>query len=284
MNFAHQSISSWKRLVISLALLTCVWNVEKVDAQLTSLIADPKIEFSTALSEFNEGQRLLISSPDRARELFRSSAKRFEGIAALGITNGRLEFNTGNAFLQGGDVGRAILHYLRAKRLIPGDPLLNENLRVARTRCLLSIPPSARSQILQTVFFWHFDTSTADRTRAMLLAYFAFWIFLTIRLWLRRPAILWAAIASVVVALALWVSVAHDSWSDRHNPIGVVTSMDVVVYKGPGASYQRQFEQPLQPGVEFTLLEKRSGWFNIELADGKTGWVAEQTAALVPTS
>ena len=57
--------------------------------------------------------------------------------------------------------------------------------------------------------------------------------------------------------------------------------MDVTVYKGPGTGYQRQFEEPLQPGVEFVLREQRGGWWNVELADGKGGWIEAAAAERV---
>jgi len=63
----------------------------------------------------------------------------------------------------------------------------------------------------------------------------------------------------------------------------VVIGVDVAVHKGPGAGYNRQFEQPLQPGVEFTLKERRGGWWNVELTDGKTGWVDTVHGELIPT-
>lgn len=264
------------------AALLVVQGYALAQSPVSTLIGEPRDELVRATAEYNEGQQLLVENPDRARGLFRSAARRLEAIAGLGVINGRLEYNIGNAYLQSGDVGRAILHYLRAQRLMPTDPLLRENLRVARSRCLLSIPPSPRSQILRKVFFWHFETSNVIRTKAMLAAYFLFWLLLIVRLWWRRPALGWGAVASLLAGLALWISVAHDHWSDRHTPAGVVTAMDVVVYKGPGTGYARQFEQPLQPGVEFIARERRSGWFNIELADGKSGWISEQAAALVP--
>ncbi|MEK7757114.1 MAG: tetratricopeptide repeat protein, partial [Planctomycetota bacterium] len=86
--------------------------------------ADPELqnEFEQALRDFDEAQRIQNDRPDRARQLFRASAQRFSSIAAAGVVNGRLEFNIGNCHLQAGDVGRAILHYRRAQRLIPRDP------------------------------------------------------------------------------------------------------------------------------------------------------------------
>ena len=45
--------------------------------------------------------------------------------------------------------------------------------------------------------------------------------------------------------------------------------------------YQRQFEQPLQPGVECTVRERRGTWWNIELVDGNTGWIQAGDAELI---
>ena len=64
---------------------------------------------------------------------------------------------------------------------------------------------------------------------------------------------------------------------------GPVTGMHVAIYKGPDTGYQRQFEQPLQPGVEFTLRDRtQSGWWKVELPDGKSGWIDAGLAELVP--
>jgi hypothetical protein len=54
-----------------------------------------------------------------------------------------------------------------------------------------------------------------------------------------------------------------------------------MVYKGPGREYQRQFTQPLQPGVEFTLRGWRGDWWRIELADGNSGWIERTRAELI---
>ena len=48
-----------------------------------------------------------------------------------------------------------------------------------------------------------------------------------------------------------------------------------------GVWYQRRFEQPLQPGVEFALKERRGDWWNIELPDGNEGWIRKEAASLV---
>lgn len=263
----------------------------------TASPASPELqnEFEQALRDFDEAHQIQNERPDRARQLFRASEQRFSSIAATGVVNGRLQFNIGNCHLQAGDVGRAILHYRRAQRLIPRDPLLADNLAVARSRCLTPIEPTRRSEFFKSVFFWHHQTASATRFRVGLVMYIAVWVLLSVRSLIRRRWITVSADSSpqrsralgllivvcVIVAGACGTSVAAQRWSDRNAPEAVVTAMDVVVYKGPGTGYQRQFEQPLQPGVECTIRERRGTWWNIELVDGNAGWIQAGDAELI---
>ena len=48
---------------------------------------------------------------------------------------------------------------------------------------------------------------------------------------------------------------------------GVITADEVIARQGDGRSYEPSFKEPLHTGTEFDLLERRSGWFHIKLAD-----------------
>lgn len=237
--------------------------------------------FRDALADFDQAQQIRHDQPERARRLFRSAAQRFESLVSAEVVNGHLEYNLGNCHLQLGDLGHAILHYRRAESLIPRDPLLKDNLKEARSRCLTSVQPERRSALMRNVFFWHFDTSHGERCYSAVALYAAFWLLLTIRSFIPRRSIAVAALVTAVLTMAVGGSLAYDRWVTRYGPSGVVTGMDVAVYKGPGPSYQRQLVQPLQSGVEFTLRERRGEWWNITLVDGKTGWVDREATELV---
>jgi hypothetical protein len=261
--------------------ITCLWIVLPVAAAPTS--AELRAEFDQALADFDQAQNVLAQQPDRARQLFRAAAQRFESIIGAGVVNGHLEFNLANCYLQSGDAGRAILHYRRAQRLIPRDPMLTDNLGVSRSRCLTTIQPSRGGALMRFLFAWHYDTSLASRFEVAVALYVAFWALLIMRNYLRRRFVTVVAMVVCIMALAGGSSLAVTRWTDRNTPEGVVTAMDVTVYKGPGTGYQRQFEQPLQPGVEFTRTARRGEWWRIELADGKSGWIQSTQAELIPT-
>ena len=125
---------------------------------------------------------------------------------AAGVVNGRLEYNLGNCYLQASDVGRAILHYRRAQRLMPADPQLAANLKTARGRCLTQIRPSRASAFLHSVFFWHYQTSIASRIRFALATYLGIWFLLMVRNFLRKRWVSGAALVCLVLSSSLGIS------------------------------------------------------------------------------
>src|SRR5262249_59285760 len=66
-----------------------------------------------------------------SEERYAEAAAQYEQILGEGLASGSLYFNLGNAYFKAGDVGRAMLNYERARRLMPGDPDLVANLAYA---------------------------------------------------------------------------------------------------------------------------------------------------------
>ncbi len=55
----------------------------------------------------------------------------------------------------------------------------------------------------------------------------------------------------------------------------MVIASEVVARQGDGLNYPASFEEPLHAGTEFRLLEKRPGWFYIQLADESEAWIQD---------
>jgi hypothetical protein len=232
------------------------------------------------LRTFDHGVELRAKQPAEARVAFAEAAAKFQVLVDAGVRNGRLFYDLGNAYLQAGRLGEAIVNYRRAERLTPGDARLAENLRYARTLCQDQIPISGQRAFWKTLFFWHYTTALRGRIITAMLFYELFWLGLIGWIVWRRPG-WWYLLAP---CLALWLTTGISATIDLYHPpplAGVIVVDDVTVHKGNGEGFEPQFREKLHAGVEFTTLERRGDWLNIELGDGKTGWIRRADAELL---
>lgn len=239
---------------------------------------------SQANALFREGNEVSLRDQNAARSLYRRAALRLERIVREGgVRNGQLLYNLGNAYFQAGDIGRAILNYRRAELYIPGDANVEQNLSQARKSRQDTFEEKQQTKVLRTLLFWHYDLSL--KTRSWLLAVFsgAFWIAAAIKL--RRSA--WIPAALLVVAGAIGLlflgSLAAEAIAGKNAQAGVILAEQVTARKGDGESYEPSFNEPLHAGAEFTVLDSRNDWRQIELPDGRQCWIPEKSAGLVKT-
>ena len=62
------------------------------------------------------------------------AAQNYQMLIDAGIDDGAVYYNLGNAYFKLGDLGRAILNYKRAERLLPRDQDVDANLQLARAQ------------------------------------------------------------------------------------------------------------------------------------------------------
>ena len=219
---------------------------------------------------------------EQSYDLYQKAALRFERIAHEGnVANGKLFYNIGNCYFRMNDLGRAILNYRRAQRYIPNDQNLLQNLDYARARRQDRVETRQRTRVLKTLFFWHYDLSTRARTFVFTIVFVTGWVLAALRLFFRRGALQWGLLSAFVVASCFFASllIQELSWLRTHS--GVVLNKEVVARKGDSETYEPSFQEPLHPGTEFTLIEKRNDWYHVELVDGRQCWVPVTGVELV---
>ncbi len=241
-----------------------------------------------ALADFDAAVEMRNRVGAQAQELFRRSLSGFEMLLRDGPPNGYVYYNIANAHLRLGDIGRAVANYRRALRLCPGDARIRKNLQAARDLCKTPIPVPAAGALVETVLFWHYETSASGRLKTALAAYVVFWALLSLRLFVFRcaPAMTWMIRAVAAVALITAVSVAWDGISQRQNVEGVIVADEAVLRKGNSEYYEPLLDRPLSSGVEFRVLESRQdvqggAWYLVRLRDGKEGWLRSDQADII---
>ena len=238
--------------------------------------------FSEANEYFRQANEIRATDPQQADELYRRAVLRYENLVGeLGIRSSKLHYNLGNAYFQVDDIGRAILHYLIAQRLDPGDANVTRNLDFARSTRTDKLDPTAGRPVLETLLFWHYEFSIATRLRLFAAAWLVFWGFLLLRQagkeWVPREI----AFGFGVAAALLLASFSYDIVSDSRTASGVVVASETIARQGDGQSYDPAFEDPLHAGVEFRVLEERPGWHRVELPDGRRCWLPDRDIQLL---
>jgi hypothetical protein len=228
------------------------------------------------------GPLVATAAPQAADEIFQGAnqsmtdghydqaAEGYRSLLSMGIENGSLHGNLGQALFRQGKLGEAVFHYVMATKLKPRDPDLEANSAYLRGRATDKIeahPQNLVGRILQNVSS---KMNTKENWIGFISLWFLFWIVVAVRLYWKRELLRWSSWILGAGLILMSASLLQKECLER--PIGIVTSQEAKVYSGPGESNVLLFE--LHEGAEVSVLPHgESGWVPIELADGKKGWM-----------
>jgi hypothetical protein len=173
----------------------------------------------------------------------------------------------GNAALAAGDVATATLAYRRALALDADNPRARHNLAWLRSRQSETVRP-ADDTSGDTLFFFH-DWPRARRLLVGALAFAAAILLLVPWRGRRHRAFTGLALLPAAVWIAMTVSLLVEN---RHLDDAVVID-DAVLRAADSAGAPAALSQPLPPGAEVTIVERRDTWTKVRLASGTAGWL-----------
>lgn len=226
-----------------------------------------------ALDAYDDAVTIARSEPERALALYEQAAAGFQALADAGLRNAALEYNLGNVYFRIGDLGLAILHYRRAVQLDPTSERVAANLAYARRRVEPQIEPSGQRRLTHQLLFWYYRTSLQQRTWALFGCAAVGWALLLAWLvWRRRPVAV-AGLVCVALATATGVSVRWQLFDEARHPHAVVVHGRPHLRLGRGEGADLALKQPLNPGVEVRILQRRGAWVEVQLRNEQTGWV-----------
>jgi tetratricopeptide (TPR) repeat protein len=234
-----------------------------------------------ALSAYDQAVSVALEDPVQARAQYRKAAAGFSALQDAGLNNPGLDYNLGNVYFRLGELGRAIRHYRRAERSAPNDPALVANLRYARDRVEPQIAPSGERRLARQLLFWHYATSAAQRFWALAVFSVVGWLLMIVWLvWRRRPlAVL--GLVCVVFALAAGGSLLWQIYDQTRYPHAVIVGAETLLRLGRGENTDLALKQPLGPGVEFRIIDRRGDWVEVRLANGQTGWLPAERVSRI---
>ncbi len=207
------------------------------------------------------------------QEKWSDAIAQWESITVGGQTSPELEYNLGNAYFRQGVIERSILHYERALKLNPNDDDARKNLALANRGIVDQIAHAP------TLGIWKYTDNLRDSfsvsTLKMLLFLFNALLAIAVgamfytngflRDAARRGVILFGCLAGLMLFLYGWRSSALAESS------AVVMAEKTDVFSSPTDNSTQLFS--LHSGTKVHVGESLSEWTEIQLSDGRKGWI-----------
>jgi tetratricopeptide (TPR) repeat protein len=217
---------------------------------------------------------------DLRLEEFRRAERLFARVAEEGTRSAELYANLGNAALQAERIGPAVLAYRRALLVDPDGRRALQNLEHVRALLPEWVPHAESESLLDSFFFWHRTLSRAERARAGAFCFAAAGLLLAAAIRFRQTPLRNAALLPALAWIALVASLALDPAAQVRDE-AVVTAGEAVARAADSSLAPVAFPAPLPGGTEVRILERRSPWLRIRLANGRDAWVAESSVTRV---
>ncbi len=200
----------------------------------------------------------------------------YSAIENLGLESPVLYCNLGNAWFKNGDVSKAILYYERALKLDPSYDDARYNMTVASDFVQDRIEPVPEF-ILKTWVRNLCYALDSDAWAVSGLVFFAVAVA-ALLLFLLSGSLVWRRtgfFSAVVFFLLSLSAVSFSFWqrSDYSRKDGAIIMAPVVSVRSSPSSEASTDLFILHEGTKVQILDEVGDWRNIELADGRQGWM-----------
>ena len=227
---------------------------------------------------FDEGNRLYREGD------YAGAVESYERILESGFESGELHYNLGNAWFRLGAIGPAILHYERARRVMPRDGDLAANLELARAQTVDRITPLPGFWLFRVARWWVDLLSRPALLAVVTLAWLTAMTALilaaagrgdSLLVWSRRVAAS-AGVVTLVFGLGL---VARELDVGRPDE-AVIMAEEAAVHSAPSDD-QELLIFTVHEGTRVRVERRSDAWVEIVLDDGKVGWVRSGQLVLI---
>ena len=213
---------------------------------------------------------------------FGQAIEKYQEILNAGYESGELYYNLANAYYKDGNLGRARLNYERALLWLEGDEAVVQNLELLKLRLVDQIeePPRLFISVWWDALLDVFNSATLG-----IIVLIIFWIVMVnaaIFMYFRkRGRIKWksAFVTSLVIwlfLLTVWLNKIYLFETEKY---GVILASTITVHAEPAENTTELFV--LHEGTRVKVERSSSGWLEIRLADGKTGWLKSSVLEII---
>lgn len=187
-----------------------------------------------------------------------------------GFTVSEVYFNLGNAYYADGNLGMALLNYLRAQHSNPRDLTIDTN--IMRTRAIRANYQGSSQHWIDFIAESTYTLFRIEELATITAIAWAMWFSLLAIYFIRRGWWLrWGLSFSGLFIAVLVILFFCRTYADTQRPQAVITDLVTGVQSGPSEDYLTLFE--LYNGAEIRIIAREGGWAKFILPDGRQGWI-----------
>ena len=205
-------------------------------------------------------------------EDYQKAIELYEGVVRSGSVSGAVYYNLGNSYFKKNQLGRAVLNYERAKRLLPRDNDLNANDHYAVSLIKNGQGPSRESFLVRGLDNYAEYFTLDEVTGVLFFFFFLTGGFYFLGLFLRWPARNYVAAIVLSCGLLFFHGFIFVYKINRQNKSAVAVEAAPAKFE-PLENATIYFELP--EGEKVKILKAEEGWSKIQRPDGKLGWVKQ---------
>lgn len=212
-------------------------------------------------------------------EDYEGAIEAYESVLELGYESAALYYNLGNSYFRVNNLGKAILNYEKALKHEPGDEDVIYNLRITQARTIDKIQEVPRIFISE---WWNVivtGLSVSGWGIVLIISYVLLILFVGIYFLARSGSTQRLAFyaGSVNLAIVFLVLILFISSYNREAAASYGILLEDVITAKQSPHLQSSDAFVIHEGVKFEIEETLNDWAKIKLADGKIGWLPENS-------
>lgn len=219
-----------------------------------------------------------------ASSRWEEAVESWNAIASTGLESSELFYNIGNAFFKAGDNAHAILYYERALKLDPSNSEARYNLEYANSMIQDKIE-SVPEFFLKTWMRGLGRAVGSDLWAVLFLVLFAAALAMALLFLLSRvPGVrktgFFVGIVLLVLAIISLVFACRQRSEAQSENCSIVMTPVVSVKSSPDGDSSKDLFV-LHEGTKAFVIETVGAWANIELSDGRQGWIRTKDIEII---
>lgn len=208
---------------------------------------------------------------------FKKAANGYLQLLDENPSSGHLHYNLGNSFFQSNEYAKSIYHYLKAQKQLPRNEDVEANLSIA-LRKTEDIWDGRKNPPASAILFWLNDFTLEEHVKGILVLNLLLWMAAAFHLLGGNEMV--GKIKQILVGVLLIAIVSTGARWDIENirEIAIVSEKSLDVYSGERGTDEVVLQ--LHAGAVLPVLDKKGEWVELELPDGKNGWVPRNSVLI----